>query len=177
MEITGKTIGIRTFQKEDIAAFHEAAIESIEHMYKYMPWCHPDYSIQESEAWVISRIEAWNNAKEYSFIIYSLKTNELLGGIDINQINSNHKIGNIGYWIRKKALNKGVATEAASLITDFGFNQLSLNRLEIVTLPVNSACRRVAEKAGAKYEGTLQQRLIVHGEALDACMYSLVKSL
>ena len=70
-----------------------------------------------------------------------------------------------------------MATEAASLITDFGFNQLSLNRLEIVTLPINSACRRVAEKAGAKYEGILQQRLIVHGEALDACMYSLVKNV
>lgn len=173
MKIKGKTIGIRTFQSEDAVAFHEAAIESIEHMYKFMPWCHPNYSLQEAETWVKSRIESWNNDIEYSFIIYAIKTNELLGGVDINQIN--HSIGNIGYWVRKKAVSKGVATEAVSLITGYGFNQLSLNRLEIVTLPDNKACRKVAEKVKAKYEGTLERRLIVHGEALDACMYSLIK--
>lgn len=177
MEIKGKTIGIRAFQIEDIAPFYAAAIESIEHMQQFMPWCHPEYSIQETEAWVLSRIEAWNNASEYSFIIYSIETNELLGGVDINQINSNHNIVNIGFWIRNKALNKGVATDAVALITSFGFGQLRLNRLEIVTLPNNKACRKVAEKAGAKYEGILQSRLVVHGEILDACMYSLVKNV
>lgn len=177
MEIRGKIIGIRAFQSGDIVPFHKAAIESVDHMYKFMPWCHPGYSIQESESWVISRIEAWDNAIEYSFIIFSITTNELLGGIDVNQINANHKIGNIGYWVRKKALNKGVASEAVSLITDYAFSQLGLNRLEIVTLPNNETCRKVAEKAGAKYEGILQSRLIVHGAALDACMYSIVKNV
>ena len=144
-------------------------------MQAFMPWCHPAYSLQESQAWIESRSTSWDKGQDYSFIIYAIDSNELLGGVDINQINHNHKIGNIGYWVRKKALNRGVATEAVSLIAGFGFNSLDLNRLEIVMLPNNTASRRVAEKAGAKYEGTLQKRLVVHGEALDACMYSLVK--
>jgi len=175
MNIEGNKIGIRTFQYEDIVPFYEAAIESIEHMREFMPWCHPEYSISESEAWVLSRAKSWADSEEYSFIIYSLENNELLGGAGINQINHDHKIGNIGYWIRKKALNQGVASEAVSLVSDFGFSSLGLERLEIVMLPNNVASRRVAEKSGAKYEGILQNRLLVYGNAQDACMYSLVR--
>ena len=177
MEIQGNKIGIRRFRIEDILPFYEAVQESIKHMQEFMPWCHQNYSIQESEAWVESRSESWANEEDYSFVVYSIENNQLLGGVDINQINSNHKIGNIGYWIRKKALNQGVATEAVSLISEFGFNLLGLNRLEIVMLPNNGASRKVAEKAGAKFEGILQKRLIVFDEARDACLYSLVKDV
>ncbi|MBL1277922.1 MAG: GNAT family N-acetyltransferase [Ectothiorhodospiraceae bacterium] len=175
MKIEGNKIGIRKFQTDDIAPFHMAVKESVEHLHEFMPWCHPEYSIQESKLWVESRGPAWDSGQDYSFIVYSTKDHELLGGVDINQINSSHKVGNIGYWVRKKSLRLGVATEAVSLISGFGFGSLELNRLEIVMLPNNVASRKVAEKSGAKYEGVLQKRLLVRGEALDACMYSLVK--
>lgn len=177
MEIRGNKIGIRKFCIEDTLPFYEAVRESTEHMQQFMPWCHQNYSIRESEAWVESRNESWANEEDYSFIVYSVVGNELLGGVDINQINSNHMIGNIGYWVRKKALNQGVATTAVSLISEFGFNSLQLNRLEIVMVPNNGASRKVAEKSGAKFEGILQKRLVVFGEALDACLYSMVKNV
>jgi len=174
MEIIGDKIRIRTFSAEDIIPFHSAATESIEHMHEFMPWCYPGYSIEESASWVTSRAEAWNNVEEYSFVIYSADNTELLGGVAINQINAIHKIGNIGYWVRKRALNRGVATESVMLIAEFGFKSQDLLRQEIVMLPDNQASRRVAEKARAKYEGILQNRLLVHGQTCDACMYSLI---
>lgn len=176
MRIDGSKIAIRKFREDDVACFYEAVLESIEHLSEFMPWCHPGYSIQESKAWVESRKIAWDNGKEYSFIVYSKESNEVLGCVDINQINVCHKIGNIGYWIRKSSLRRGVATETVSLVSSFGFDFLELNRLEIVMLPNNVASRKVAENSGAKYEGVLQKRLWVYGKALDACMYSLVKT-
>jgi RimJ/RimL family protein N-acetyltransferase len=177
MKIEGIEIGIRTFHKDDIIPFYEAVTESILHMKAFMPWCNPKYSIKQSEEWVKSRGESWSNAEEYSFICYSLESHQLLGGIGINQINQNHKIGNIGYWVRKSALNRGVATEAVSLVVGFGFEALGLNRLEIVTLPNNIPSRKVAEKSGAILEGVLHNRLEIHGKVLDACMYSIAKKI
>ena len=176
MNIKGTTIGIRSFNDEDVVPFYEAATESIQHMKEFMPWCHPEYSMEESEAWVKSRDRSWDDAVEYSFICYSLKNHKLLGGVGINQINHSHKIGNIGYWVRRSALNQGVATEAISLVSEFGFDSLGLNRLEIVTLQNNIASRKAAEKAGAKLEGIMQRRLFVYGESRDDCMYSIVKN-
>ena len=105
MKIEGINIGIRKFQDNDIENFHKAVKESFEHMREFMPWCHSGYSLQESEVWVVSRKEAWARAQDYSFVIYSMRDNSLLGGVDINQINNEHKVGNVGYWVRESALN------------------------------------------------------------------------
>ncbi len=172
--INGSNISIRTFSTDDIAQFYEAAIESVEHMHQFLPWCHPGYAMNECELWVNTRSRAWDCGEEYSFLIVANSDSAIMGGIAINEVNLTHKIGNIGYWVRKSGLNKGMATEAVSLIARFGFKLLGLNRLEIVTLPNNVASNKVARKAGAKYEGIMQKRLVVHGKALDSCIYSLV---
>ena len=64
--------------------------------------------------------------------------------------------------------------QAVELIKDFGFNVLSLTRLEIVVLTENKISRRIAEKAGAKFECIAENRLIHNGEAMPAAVYSLV---
>ena len=92
----------------------------------------------------------------------------------INHLDPLHGIGNIGYWVRTSAQNQDVATEGTRLIAGFGFEQLGLSRLEIVMLTTNSASRRVAEKAGAVFEGVQRNRLLVAGRPGDACMYSLI---
>jgi ribosomal-protein-serine acetyltransferase len=47
--------------------------------------------------------------------------------------------------------------------------------LEIVVSTVNIASLRVAEKAGAVREGTLQSRLLLHGVTHDAVVFSFVR--
>ena len=168
-------IDIRPFQSQDVAPFYNAAKESFEHMHQFMPWCHLEYSMEESREWVESRIESIKNNNEHSFVIYSKEDNELLGGVELNQINQTHQIGNLGYWVRKKALNMGVATKATLLLASYGFNTVGLTRLEIVTLVNNIPSRKVAENVGAKYEGILQNRLVINGKAVNACMFSLIK--
>lgn len=169
-----KDIGIRPFESKDVAPFYDAAIESFEHMHEFMPWCHSKYSMQESRDWVESRKISVKNNNEHSFIIYSKEDNELLGGVELNQINQAHQIGNLGYWVRKKALKRGVATRATLLLASYGFNTMGLTRLEITTLVNNIPSRKVAENTGAKYEGILQNRLVLNGTPVDACMFSLI---
>jgi RimJ/RimL family protein N-acetyltransferase len=69
-----------------------------------------------------------------------------------------------------------VATAAATRIRDWGFANTDLVRLEILVAVGNIASRRVAERAGAVYEGTLRSRLLVHGTRHDAAMYAFIKS-
>lgn len=173
----GKTVGIRPYRMDDVIPLHEAAVESSPHVYKFLPWCHPDYTIEESRAWVTSQIEAWRRADEYGFVIYSVNNNEFFGGIGINRIDRAQQSGNIGYWVRKKALNQGVASEAVILIKTFGFTQLGLNRLEIVTGVDNKASRRVAEKVGARFEGILERKPMNKSVAVNMAVYSLVKKI
>ena len=174
MHIQGSAIGLRPFANEDTVSFHDAVRESLEALQPFMPWAHAAYSMEDARGWVESRPKAWENADEYSFIVYSPRDGRILGGMGINQLDLLHGRGNIGYWVRTSAQGQGVATEGTRLIAGFGFEQLGLSRLEIVMLTTNSASRRVAEKAGAMYEGVQRNRLRVDGRPRDACMYSLI---
>ncbi|MGL5096173.1 MAG: GNAT family N-acetyltransferase, partial [Planctomycetia bacterium] len=57
----------------------------------------------------------------------------------------------------------------------WAFAETNLVRLEIVAAVDNHASRRVAEKAGAVFEGIARRRLLVHGASHDAAVYSLVR--
>ena len=72
-------ISIRRYQVTDIPLLHEAVRESISEISPWMPWCHPDYSMEDSAAWVLSRDEAWANEVEHSFVITDAETGAFLG--------------------------------------------------------------------------------------------------
>lgn len=76
--------------------------------------------------------------------------------------------------MRSRETGRGIATAATLLAAQFGFEDLRLNRIEILTAIENSASQRVAEKAGAKKEGILRNRILLHDRPLDAVMYSLI---
>ena len=83
-------------------------------------------------------------------------------------------MANLGYWVGTRHTGKGYATRAARLLSDFGLNDLKLQRVEIVAAVTNHASQRVAEKAGAVREGILRNRIVLHGQPHDAVMYSRI---
>lgn len=58
----------------------------------------------------------------------------------------------IGYRIARAHWGRGLATEAARAVRDYGFGALGLERLIAMIDPANGASIRVAEKIGMKYE-------------------------
>jgi RimJ/RimL family protein N-acetyltransferase len=170
-ELSDGRILIRPLCADDVDAVYGAVRESIGEVGRWLPWCHPAYSRDET----VSFINSLKGAEElYSFAIVDAETRDFLGGVGLNQINRVHQMANLGYWVRTSRTERGVASAATRLMAGFGFRQLGLQRIEIVVATGNHASQRVAEKAGALREGVLRKRLLIHGEAHDAVLYSLV---
>jgi RimJ/RimL family protein N-acetyltransferase len=62
-------------------------------------------------------------------------------------------------------------------VRDWGFRHTDLIRLEIVIAAGNVRSQRVAIKSGATFEGTLRDRLLLHGAAHDAVMFSFTRDM
>jgi hypothetical protein len=45
-------VSIRPYQNDDANALYAAAKESAVELQPFMPWCHPDYRIDESRSWI-----------------------------------------------------------------------------------------------------------------------------
>jgi len=174
IRLTDGVITLRPYHVNDIASVFEAVRESISEMVEWMPWCHPDYSIEESRTFVKSQPDKWEKGEEYNFSI-SYNTGGLyLGGCGLRIIDRNRGIANLGYWVRTSQTKKGIATAATLLLARFAFNELKLNRVEITVAVDNQASLRVAEKAGAIKEGILRNRVTQYVTPCDAVMFSLV---
>jgi RimJ/RimL family protein N-acetyltransferase len=167
-------ITIRPFEPEDVPSFFAAIRASAQVLGRWMPWCHADYSMDEAKAWLATCQAAWSQGASYPFLIIGPESHEVMGSVDINQINRDHNFGNIGYWVASAYSGKGIATAAVKLVTQFGFTEASFARLEIVTQVENIASRRVAEKVGAKLECIARNRLVGWGKSHDAAVYSLI---
>ena len=169
-------ISLRQYRPSDAPAFHEAVIESVEHVSRWLPWCHAEYSLTEAEEWADSAARVWEEGTEYRLLIEDVDSRRILGSVGINIIEPRHRIGSLGYWVRKSALNQGVCTRAARQAVEFAFNTLGLHRIEIHCLVDNHASNAVARKIGGVYEGTFRNKILFHDTPMPAKCYSIIPS-
>ncbi len=169
-------VQIRPYRLADAAVVWEAARESLVELQPWMPWCHPNYSMEESRSWLEVQVPAFEERTEFEFAIVSAE-GDYLGGCGLNQIDKANRRANLGYWVRSSATRRGVATEAVRSIRLWAFQNTDLIRLELVIAVENVASQHVAERSGAIREGILRSRLLLHGLPHDAVMFSLVRGV
>ena len=174
--IVGEKIILRKYEIGFAPLLFEAANESKGGDFsRWMPWCHENYTISESKTFIESLEEKWHSGKVFGYAIFDRKTNEFLGGTGLNQPSEIHKFYNLGYWIRVSRQNRGVSSEATRVLAKAAFEDLPINRIEILTAVENVPSQKAAEKSGATREGILRKRLIIGDGVHDAVIFSFVR--
>lgn len=168
---------LRAFRSDDAQAICEAVRESMPELGIWLSWCHADYSIEDSRAFLAARCEAHSREQEHAFAICDRASGRFLGATGINQLDLTAKRANLGYWLRTSATGHGYATQATRLVAAWALGEfdLQLERIEIVAAVGNVASQRVAARAGATREGIARSRLRVHGVPHDAVVFSLIR--
>ncbi|MHA1914631.1 MAG: GNAT family N-acetyltransferase [Promethearchaeota archaeon] len=78
-------------------------------------------------------------------------------------------IGEKQYW------GKGFATEASSLIVNYGFNELNLHKITAGAFSPNKASICVLKKVGFQFELTRKKEIYIDGQFVDSQEYSILK--
>ena len=167
-------ISLRPYRVEDAPAILEAALSSVTEVRPFAPWCHPELTLEEVRAWLEAQVQAFEAGTAFEFAILA-EDGSYLGSCALNQIESANRRANLGYWVRTSAIRRGVATAAIRQMVRWAFENTDLIRLEIIASTKNVASLRTAEKAGAVREGVLRKRLLLHGIAHDAVVFSFIR--
>ena len=135
---------MRRMSYEDVAALLTVFGDA-----KVMRYYPAPFDRQRMQAWV-----DWNQ-RSYAECGYGLwalilrNGGGLIGDCGlVNQEVQNVQEIEIGYHIRRDLWRQGLATEAALACRDYGFENLSCQRIVSLIHPRNTASRRVAEKVG-----------------------------
>ena len=83
------------------------------------------------------------------------QTGELLGSVSLDLF-ADRQAAEIGYWVKREARRRGVALAAARLVIDWAFDELGVERLELLTYPGNEASQALAGRLGFTREGLLR---------------------
>ncbi len=93
------------------------------------------------------------------------------GAVDIHDVNRDHAVAALGYWLGSGYGKRGIMTRAVHAVTDLAFTQHRIHRLEVFVSVDNRASRAVAERAGFTLEATLRERLWAPQGFDDAALY------
>lgn len=77
---------------------------------------------------------------------------------------------------RVRCVKRGLGTGATRLILAHGFETVGLHRIELSVYTFNPRARRVYDKVGFVYEGTMRDALLCEGEWIDADTMSILES-
>jgi RimJ/RimL family protein N-acetyltransferase len=171
VELSDHIVELRPPVESDLDALDAAVDESIDELAPFMPWATPRRSKSDTLAWIRND----RGSDEKSFVIVD-PSGAILGACGLNHFDELNRLANLGYWLRTSQTGHGYATRAARLLVHHGQVELGLARIEILMSVENPASRRVAERVGARHEGVLRSRLLLHGRRHDAHLFSIVSA-
>ena len=105
--------------------------------------------------WLRTYVEGGREGTRAGFAIES-HAGEFLGIGLFVRIEREGRQGEIGYIVGPEARGRGVATRAVRLLTEWGFAELALERIELWIDASNGASEGVAARAGYRREGVLR---------------------
>ena len=163
---------LREFQEDDWSAVHKYA--SLEHVSRNQPW--GPNTIEETKAFVT---EALADSKKtprtrYIFAIVLKEQYELIGAVEITIRSAANKSGEIGYIVNPDHWSRGIATEAASIMIGFGFEELEFHRIYATCAPENEGSRKVLEKLGMRFEGRMRDHILLKDGWRDSDLFSIL---
>lgn len=166
-------IFITPYTSNDTDELYQLVVSSAEHLRPWMPWLHENYSREDTQSWVELCVRDWELGRAFRYLAKS-SNGSIVGTVGLDQIDSAHKICELGYWVGSSALNRGVATQACLLAAKAAFEHYGLMRIQINILTDNAPSNRVALKLGATFEGTVRNRLYHNERSRPANVYSLI---
>ena len=135
---------------------------------------HP-YPNGEAERYISKQIEEQKIDRGVTFAIELKSDAKLIGIVELRDIEREHFVAELSYWLTVSAWGKGYMSEATKPVLNFGFENLSLNKIYAYHMARNSASGRVLQKNGFQPEGLLRQRVRKWGIFEDVILLSILR--
>lgn len=164
---------LRRFEYSDNESMRKNWIsnEKIQSLYS-----EPVYSTEEEVKELLDKyIGSYEKDDYYRWAIIDRETKECIGQIAYFLVDSKNHFAEIEYCIGEDYQCRGLATEATKAVIAYGFDEINLHKVQICTKTINAPSKRVIEKCGLTYEGTLRDYFYMDGQYVGRLFFSILR--
>lgn len=141
---------------------------------EWLPWLDQIKSSSDTKKFIESTIKESSAGGAPNYAV--LYKGTVCGVAGFHEINKQHKIGSIGYWLAQNHTGNGIITEVVKELLKIGFGEFNLNKIEICCAEGNVKSRAIPERLGFTYEATLRQCEWLYSKYVNHAIYSILAS-
>lgn len=146
ISLTTERLVLRPMVIEDATRIHELVNDKdIAYNCVNIPYPYPEGA---AEAWIVGHPLRY--AQRQAVIFAITKDQTIIGACGIEFMHEEQHY-DIGYWIGKDFWGNGYATEAATMLVDYGLNTLGIDELYAESLSSNPSSCAVLQKCGMQH--------------------------
>ena len=175
MKIETERLILRRFRytDDDVMLKYWISDPKIQSLYLYSE---PVYRTKQEVKELLDKyIHSYEKNDFYRWAIILKKADECIGQIAYFLVDNNNHFAEIEYCIGSLFQRKGFATEATKAVIQYGFDKINLHKVQICHKSINLPSRKVIEKCGLTYEGTLRDFFYQDGKYIDRLYYSMLR--
>jgi len=176
-ELHNERVTVRPYRVSDAEALKEAVDESREYIHPWLPFADAHRTVEESRDWIIHQETQWLLREGMIVGVWENATQRFIGGSGLNVEDWKARCFEIGYWLRPSAAGHGYMTEVAQLLTDYAFDHLAANRVQIRCDVRNVRSAAIPRRLGFVQEALLRDDFVsADGQLSSTLMFSMIRS-
>ena len=167
------TFQLRLLQREDAERLFEVIHTNRAYLRQWLPWVDSTLTVGDSRSFIEDSLAQYGRGENVVAAIWC--ETKIVGCIGLNRINAAHQKAEIGYWLSHGYQRKGIITRACRQLINYAFDELKMNRIEILVAEKNRRSRSVAERLNFAQEGILKEYYRQHQVFLDMVIYAMLR--
>ncbi|NLH24740.1 MAG: GNAT family N-acetyltransferase [Bacteroidales bacterium] len=167
-------IVLKQLELSDAGEIFNTIVSQREHLGPFLPFVETTKQLADTQAFVESVVNAPEDRLAYTFTI---RVNGRMAGlIGLKDTDRANKKTEIGYWLSREFLGRGIMTRSVSTLCDYAFREMDINRIQIKCAVANTASRNIPQRLGFQLEGIERAgELLTGGFFTDLAVYSKLK--
>lgn len=149
--------GMRVSDAEDMFAYARRPSVTT-----YLTW-DPHASIEETREYLTYVGQRYRTGDFYDWAVIRKADGRMIGTCGFTSFNCPADSAEIGYVLNPDSQGQGYATEAVRRVLTFGFEELSLHRIEARFIQGNIPSHRLMERVGMTFEGYARESMRIKG--------------
>lgn len=140
---------------------------------EWLPFVDRTHSFKDTEKFIRALDDTHS---PYGELVFEIRhEGNFAGLIGLKGIDKVNMKAEIGYWLDKEFVGKGIMIRSCKALIDHAFDSLALNRLTIRCAVDNVRSCNIPKQLGFTFEGIERQGEHLHGRGYDLKVYSLLK--